>query len=153
MKEIQFSYHRFSLTNLRVIPLGGVFALIDLLEGLTRDRWWEVAAQLILLLSRLLLHLSSRQDQGETQEMEARLLGILLRVFVPNNSKNVLQVGLSELAPVLGPYSGALLPNYVAVLLAHPHPLRRRLLGFDDQNRMGQPGQSRRLAYVMGTSL
>jgi hypothetical protein len=70
---------------------------------------------------------------------------VINRVFTLSASKNVLQVGLVQLAPLLD-YYPSLGSNYMAVLLGQPDKMRARL--FADS-----PGQSpHRLAYVMGTS-
>lgn len=140
-------------TAYRIVVTNG----LSTMQGLVNDDWWEVKAQLVILAARLLRRCtaSAEEDQGEdpsvpppTEDQVEALLGIVAQCFRPNLSKNVLQVGLSELAPCLSSYR-SLIPNFVNILLAHPHPLRRRLLGLDE-NR-AEVG-ARRLAYVMGTS-
>jgi len=78
-------------------------------------------------------------------------LAVVSRVFSIHNSKNVLQVGLSGLAPVIGEFP-ILLPLYVQVLLAQTPSLRQRLLRPKQEEEGGADMPTSRLTYVMGTS-
>lgn len=117
------------------------------LTHLAEDDWWEVRAQLLLLCARLLERSAALTDAGEAPSEEGveRLLGIAQRCLQPQHSKNLVQVGLTALAPVLAAYP-ALLPAYVQCLMAQPAALRQRLF------EPAPDGVPRRLAYVMGTS-
>jgi hypothetical protein len=72
---------------------------------------------------------------------EEDLILILSKIFVPNQSKTLLQVGLVGIARCLREVP-QLTEHYVTILLAQPKALRDRLL---------TPGDGR-IAYVMGPS-
>jgi len=82
-----------------------------------------------------------------------QLLFAISQMFRPAGaSKIVLQVGLSALVKILTPYP-SLVTAYTAVLLQQPAGLRQRLLQPAPVPEDGSPPpQSRRLAYVIGTS-
>eukprot|EP00931_Biecheleriopsis_adriatica_P105310 TRINITY_DN79873_c0_g1_i1.p1 TRINITY_DN79873_c0_g1~~TRINITY_DN79873_c0_g1_i1.p1 ORF type:complete len:851 (+),score=210.45 TRINITY_DN79873_c0_g1_i1:87-2639(+) len=143
-----------------------VAALIHSFSALAADDWWEVQAQLLRLAAHLLMKLSGeRQDTahsgadddegsasatskaGDAADGESttdQLLGIINRLFVVSNSKNVLQVGLSSLVHLLPEYP-TLLPMFVTVLLEQRPILRQRLLELPPE------GQERpRRTYVRG---
>eukprot|EP00930_Biecheleria_cincta_P084568 TRINITY_DN74016_c0_g1_i1.p1 TRINITY_DN74016_c0_g1~~TRINITY_DN74016_c0_g1_i1.p1 ORF type:complete len:863 (-),score=192.32 TRINITY_DN74016_c0_g1_i1:128-2683(-) len=145
-----------------------VVALIPNLTALAGDEWWEVQAQLLRLAASLLGKLSPQDRQeitfggdddegsasaaskaGDPSPMEAEsaidtLLGIISRLFDVNNSKNVLQVGLSALVHLLAGYPD-LFPMFVTVLLEQRPALRQRLL------QPAHEGSERtRLTYVHG---
>jgi len=138
-----------------------VLGLLPSFTALSNDEWWEVQAQLLRLAAQLLLRLAGERGQAPTEddgsasgasradETEAsaetmidEVLGIISRLFVVSNSKNVLQVGLSSLVYVLPEYPN-LLPNFVAVLLAQRPDLRQRLL---------TPEERVRRSYVHGNA-
>jgi len=144
-----------------------VVAVTPHFGGLVTDEWWEVQSQLLLLSAQLLQRIANSPDhhmndlQSATTADDAEsgvptikekrysenteaLLAVVSRVFSVHNSKNVLQVGLSSLAPVIGDFP-TLLPLYVTVLLAQIPTLRQRLLRKQDEGAV-------RLTYVMGTS-
>jgi hypothetical protein len=122
-----------------------IWPLIPDLAELASDSWWEVQAQLLILASTLLLAKKESDAETEGTDQSETLLMMINRVFTLSQSKNVLQVGLVQLAPLLDYYS-SLQTNYMAILLGQPEKMRARL--FADS-----PGQSpHRLAYVMGTS-
>jgi hypothetical protein len=150
-----------------------VLALTTSFGGLVTDDWWEVQSQLLLLAAQLLQRVASSPDlheiasattgdDGESKpdapgikerrysENTEALLAVVARVFSIHNSKNVLQVGLSALAPVIGEFP-TLLPLYVTNLLCQTAALRQRLLRPKDQDE-GVGAPTERLTYVMGTS-
>jgi len=156
-----------------------VLALVSNFGGLVTDDWWEVQSQLLLLSAQLLQRVASSPDLHEVasattgdddggsrtdapaikekryNENTEALLAVVSRVFSIHNSKNVLQVGLSALAAVIGEFP-VLLPLYVSVLLTQPAAFRQRLLKPSrEQDLFGaeqvHPGTSR-FNYVMGTS-
>lgn len=145
-----------------------VVALIPNLIALAGDEWWEVQAQLLRLAASLLGKLSMGEGKdmnfggdddegsasaaskaGDPSPMEAEsaidtLLGIISKLFDVNNSKNVLQVGLSSLVHLLAEYPD-LFPMFVTVLLEQRPALRQRLL------QPAHEGSERtRLTYVHG---
>jgi hypothetical protein len=122
-----------------------IWPLIPDLADLASDTWWEVQAQLLILASTLLLAKKENDAETEGTDQSETLLMVINRVFSLNVSKNVLQVGLVHLAPLLD-FFPSLTTNYMAILLGQPDKMRARL--FADS-----PGQApHRLAYVMGTS-
>jgi len=152
-----------------------VLALTPSSGGLVTDDWWEVQSQLLLLSAQLLQRVASTAELNEIassattnddagteggmaapkekryNEQTEALLAVVSRMFSVHNSKNVLQVGLSSLAPVIGSFP-VLLPLYVAVLLGQTPSLRQRLLRPKDEGEGGADVPSSRLTYVMGTS-
>lgn len=145
-----------------------VVALIPNLTALAGDEWWEVQAQLLRLAASLLGKLSMGEGKemtfggdddegsasaaskaGDPSPMEAEsaidtLLGIISKLFDVNNSKNVLQVGLSALVHLLAEYPD-LFPMFVTNLLEQRPALRQRLL------QPAHEGSERtRLTYVHG---
>jgi hypothetical protein len=86
--------------------------------------------------------------QGAIDDVTAQLEDIIMKLFVVNNSKNVLQVGLSALVPLLPDYTN-LQPMFMAVLLDQPPPLRRRLLRSIEEEPSTAGGK---LTYVWGSS-
>mmetsp|Transcript_43475 Transcript_43475/g.114672 ORF Transcript_43475/g.114672 Transcript_43475/m.114672 type:complete len:823 (-) Transcript_43475:71-2539(-) len=147
-----------------------VLALLPQFAALSNDEWWEVQAQLLVLSAELLRKVvessSMRDDEalvpgdmyGTTHpdcleddspgDVSETLLSIIGQVFVASNSKNVLQIGLSVLVPVLHSYT-ALLPMYVAVLIEQPTLLRQRLLR---PPKLDSGVRANRVTYVMGNS-
>eukprot|EP00811_Abedinium_folium_P018055 NODE_2697_length_2164_cov_4.188513.p1 GENE.NODE_2697_length_2164_cov_4.188513~~NODE_2697_length_2164_cov_4.188513.p1 ORF type:complete len:640 (-),score=205.91 NODE_2697_length_2164_cov_4.188513:245-1969(-) len=159
-----------------------ILALVPAMTTLANDDWWEVQAQLLLLVANILSKLTAvdhqeAEDADDAANTEApassrtgsviskeqqvlakqardeqsdQLLGIIGRLFVVSNSKNVLQVGLSALVHQLNDYP-TLLPMFVTVLLEQPVNLRQRLLQTPGTqtstgDRLG------RLTYVMGNA-
>lgn len=143
-----------------------IMALVPSFAALAADEWWEVQAQLLRLAAHLLSKLSASDrrdmglsgddddggnsgagDVGEAGSTADALLGIISRLFVVSNSKNVLQVGLSSLVHLL-PEFPTLLPMYVTVLLEQKPALRQRLLRpLEEADGSATIG---RLTYVMG---
>lgn len=133
------------------------------MRNLTHDKWWEVQAQLLLLASRLLLHrCANRDDPNLPEEAEGALVDIIARIFVPNNAKNVLQVGLVNLPFILQipEYKDKFMNVYVQVLMNQPAPLRTRLITApaDSQQEGSGTATSMRcgltvskIGYVMGS--
>jgi len=152
-----------------------VLSLLPSFAELVHDDWWEVQAQLLLLASQLLGYVAARgggsfgdttrpasppDDEDPNGEDKEKIIEDLLlvvgRLFGPSTSKIVLQVGLCALVKNLHLYP-SLLPAYLDVLLKQPLGLRQRVLhappsipGFQDEEE--KPPETRRLAYVMGTS-
>lgn len=142
-----------------------VLAQLPNFSELVHDQWWEVQAQLLLLTSNLLMHVSAAQAKAnqaanadspppvpDEETVEALLL-IVCRLFSQHSSsKIVLQVGLSALVRNLAQYP-TLLPEYVSIFLQQPEGLRQRLLHGSLKEDTGAPlPPPRRLAYVMATS-
>jgi hypothetical protein len=123
-----------------------IWPLIPDLAELAGDPWWEVQAQLIMVATALLVAKRDAENINELESMDQTesLLMIIQRVFNIQASKNVLQVGLVHLVRLLEEYP-ALVPTYIAVLLAQPDSMGQRLFAESGD-------QPRRLAYVMGTS-
>jgi len=154
-----------------------VLALAPSFGGLVTDDWWEVQSQLLLLSAQLLQRVAGTTELNEIassattnddagtdggtalpkeavkryNEQTEALLAVVSRVFSVHNSKNILQVGLSSLAPVIGDFP-VLLPLYVSVLLGQTPSLRQRLLRTKDEVEGGADAPTSRLTYVMGTS-
>jgi len=104
-------------------------------------------------------NLALPKEDAEEQERHAQameeatehLLYVVSELFAKAGvSKIVLQVGLCGLVKILRPYP-SLLPAYVSVLLNQPSGLRQRLLQTMKADEGAAP-QTRRLAYVIGTS-
>lgn len=87
------------------------------------------------------------------EEVTSQLEDIIGRLFVVSNSKNVLQVGLSALVQLLHDFD-KMQPMFIAVLLAQPQPLRRRLLKPQDEGDAadGAGASVGKLTYVWGSS-
>ncbi|CAD7928382.1 unnamed protein product [Amoebophrya sp. A25] len=135
------------------ISLEGVFGLVYPIKSLVHDTWWEVQAQMLLLSSRLLLHLTSANKEGNRRpEAEKLLLEFIQKLFIPTNSRNVLQVGLANVIFLFAvpELKEALLHNYLRILVTQPAPLRKRLLEEQElsTNRLGMVVH--RLSYVLG---
>lgn len=129
-----------------------VLSLLPSFTELVHDSWWEVQAQLVLLMAQLLNHLAAGPGAPEDVAAAEALLMAVGRLFnAPGTSKIVLQVGLCALVTGLRHYP-VLLPSYVAVLLRQPAGLRQRLLQGVVKADDGSVPPPRRLAYVMGTS-
>lgn len=109
--------------NLQSLPLNGIFDLTDSFVALSRDSWWEVKAQLLWLTSHLLPFAAASSPRhvggqgaegggsagegqseggGGSELVVGKLLKVLKGLFVPNNSKNALQVGLCAVTHLLG---------------------------------------------------
>lgn len=88
---------------------------------------------------------------GAMEEVTAQLEDIVGRLFVVSNSKNVLQVGLSALVPLLHDYTN-LQPMFMAVLLEQPPQLRRRLLRAVSEVEPETGSHAGKLTYVYGSS-
>eukprot|EP00927_Polykrikos_kofoidii_P044363 TRINITY_DN38346_c0_g1_i1.p1 TRINITY_DN38346_c0_g1~~TRINITY_DN38346_c0_g1_i1.p1 ORF type:complete len:832 (-),score=162.57 TRINITY_DN38346_c0_g1_i1:128-2623(-) len=142
-----------------------VLTVLPSFQDLVQDDWWEVQAQLLLLVSQLLLHAStaaaeskspSEEDspgQSDDDKVET-LLAMVGRLFEASSSKIVLQVGLSALVKNLRAYP-SLLPGYINVLLRQSVGLRARLLYGPSKADIAlgaQEATMRRVDYVMGTS-
>ncbi|CAD7927847.1 unnamed protein product [Amoebophrya sp. A120] len=139
------------------ISLEGVFALVPAMKNLAQDTWWEVQAQLLLLACHLLLNLVSASSSEASApprppETEKLLMHFVQSIFIPTNSRNVLQVGLANVVLLLvhPQFKEQLLPLYVRILVTQPAPLRQRLLADAEMsvNRLGMVVH--RLNYVMG---
>jgi hypothetical protein len=117
--------------------VNAVWNLIPELVNLATDPWWEVQAQLLLLVPIMI-----RTGRPHELAGEEELIMILQKIFGnANQSKTLLQVGLVGIARCLREVP-QLTEHYVSILLAQPKALRDRLL---------VPQQSR-IAYVMGPS-
>ncbi|CEL97882.1 unnamed protein product [Vitrella brassicaformis CCMP3155] len=81
-------------------------------------------------------------------EYAEQLLMLVARTFQLSKSKNVLQIGLCCLCRNLDAFP-SLADIYITVLLAHPAPMRQRLLMPRGE---GAETQAPRLAYVMGAA-
>lgn len=151
-------------------------SLLPQLESLVVDEWWEVQAQLLLLTAHLLRKIAEKEGPeildgveeetlspgggsspggveaplGSTNAVVASLKSILSRLFVVRNSKNVLQVGLSAIAPLLNDIP-TLIPMFVEVLVEQPGAMRQRLLQ-QKEVQEGTASPSRRRTYVMGNT-
>lgn len=129
-----------------------VLSLLSSFTELVHDSWWEIQAQLLLLVAQLLIHLSGQQASAEGKAAADALLSVVTRLFsAAGTSKIVLQVGLCALVKALRHYP-VLLPSYVSVMLGQPAGLRQRLLQQVTKADDGSVPPPRRLAYVMGTS-
>jgi len=137
-----------------------VLALLPNFQELVHDDWWEVQAQLLLLVSQLLSHVANgprpfsdpESDSPTAREDPAeQLLAIVGRLFGPGTSNFVLQVGLCALVRNLQQYP-SLLPAYLDVLLKQPNWLRERILRFPAKLDDGSVAPPVRRGYVMGTS-
>jgi hypothetical protein len=92
------------------------------------------------------------ETPGGTEVVAAQLQEIISRLFVVDNSKNVLQVGLSALVTLLESRTD-LHPIFVTVLLSQPALLRQRLLRLHDQESDEEGGGvGAKLVYVQGSS-
>merc|ERR1719201_465447 len=120
-----------------------VWPLVPELQALVHDRWWEVQAQLVLLAATMIRSARQLEENIPEGSVDA-LLAVIQRLFRPNQSKNLLQVGIVGLARCLRDVP-ALVPTFVTVLLAQPTALRQRLLA-------SHAGAATRVAYVMGPS-
>jgi hypothetical protein len=118
--------------------------VLDLLPRLTqlstRHAWWEVKAQLLIVVSALLRvapapRVPSEEDASEASEEPTRdlteqielCLTVIEREFHPDASLNLRRVGLSYLARNLEQYQ-ELVPLYVDVLFSLPTAVRHALL-------------------------
>uniref|UniRef100_A0A7S1AU92 Spermatogenesis-associated protein 4 n=1 Tax=Noctiluca scintillans TaxID=2966 RepID=A0A7S1AU92_NOCSC len=133
-----------------------VLSALSSFEGLVGDEWWEVQAQLLLLLSSLLVHAASKSGQEDPSEARVEnsvetLLCLVTTLLVPSASKNVLQIGLCALAPALRQFP-TLIPPYVVVLLNQPPALRQRVLSVPQSTFEKSSLAPRRLAYVLGSA-
>jgi hypothetical protein len=109
------------------------------------DRGGEVQALLLIRASTVRLDKKESDAESEGTDQSETLLMMINRIFTLSASKNVLQVGLVHIAPLLD-YFSTLCSNYMAVLLGQPDKMRARLFA---ENPAQVP---QRLAYVMGTS-
>lgn len=92
------------------------------------------------------------ETPGGSEVIAAQLQEIISRLFVPDNSKNVLQVGLSALVQLLNDCTD-LHPIFVTILLSQPPALRQRLLRPHDQELDAEASSvGTKLVYVSGSS-
>jgi hypothetical protein len=96
--------------------------------------------------------LSGEEAPAGNEVIAAQLQDIISRLFVPDNSKNVLQVGLSALVQLLNDCTD-LHPIFVTILLSQPPALRQRLLRPNDEEIDAEAsGAGTKLVYVSGSS-
>ncbi|KAJ1482496.1 hypothetical protein T484DRAFT_1952072 [Baffinella frigidus] len=91
-----------------------VMPMLEKLEAMRDDGWWEVSAQLLRVCAALLAQedLSPREAECETVRNLAR------DVLRASQSPLVRKIGVSCLAPCLKRHGGALMEDYVAALQA-----------------------------------
>ncbi len=112
-----------------------VLSMLDRLEALASDEWWEVRAQLLLVCSYLLEHLGGSAEQGSADEKQgqgSRVRALAAKVLLSSSNPNILKVGLSYLARNLRAHP-ALARPYLTALCTAPETLRNSLLGPAEQ--------------------
>jgi hypothetical protein len=79
---------------------------LDRLKKLSHDNWWEVRAQTLVILSRLLIaHRKSTQEKSQSQSEPLddnlnfrTIFNYILEIFRNGVTHNILRIGLVELA-------------------------------------------------------
>lgn len=120
-----------------------VLSVVNQIENLGQDTWWEVKAQ-ILRLSGIMLPLIPRENSHT-------LYSLITEIFTPSASKNIIRIGLIYLAPVLQTYV-ELCENYVECLLSLSNEDRGKVLDTESVIRgpcvFGNATQSYKLSGV-----
>lgn len=111
---------------------------LDRLKKLAHDNWWEVRAQTLIILSRLLIaHRKGVLDKsgGEPEPLDDNLsfrtiFNYVLEIFRNGVTHNILRIGLVELAELLN-YEPELCERYLDVLLNISEEIRLDVLKTD----------------------
>lgn len=110
------------LANLATRDLNAVLACYDQIMSIRNDKWWEVQAQLIILIYNIL---TSNNDNNNNVSDD--LIRIYLDILIPTNSPNVLMVALSYGVHLLPTYSQLNYP-FMECLLSLPTNIYKPLL-------------------------
>lgn len=119
------------IATLNYIP---ILSIVPQLKSLSTDKWWEVRGQVIQCSGTLLSLLDPSTEDSNLLEAVHILKEIIYNVFVPNDSKNVLRIGLIYIAPALHKYP-ELGDRYVECLLAVRDDIRKSLLESPDESQ------------------
>jgi len=105
---------------------------LERLKKLAHDNWWEVRAQTLIILSRLLIaHSKSSQEHEVDDSLNFRtILNYILEIFRNGITHNILRIGLVELAELLN-YEPELCERYLDVLLNISEEIRLDVLRTD----------------------
>lgn len=110
---------------------------LDRLKKLACDSWWEVRAQTLVILSRLLTaHRKGALEKSKVAEHVddnlnfKTILNYILDIFHNGVTHNILRIGLIELAELLN-YESELCDRYLDVLLNIGEEIRLDVLNTD----------------------
>jgi hypothetical protein len=104
------------------------------LRFLAQDKWWEVRGQVLQCAGSLLSLIDNSSDDSGTSETIYNLKEIIYSVFLPEENKTVLRIGLVYIAPALHKYP-ELADRYVECFLVIRDDFRRTLLEVPDESQ------------------
>lgn len=111
-----------------------VLSIVPQLRYLSQDKWWEVRGQVLQCSGSLLSLLENPAEDSGLSETIYNLKEIVYSVFVPEENKNVLRIGLVYLAPALHKYP-ELADRYIECFLVIREDFRKTLLEVPDESQ------------------